>query len=313
MTFGASFGHFHQLARARSLGGGPAPEARAREGNQLLTCRVERPNLTLFAAGQLELEAEARASAMSLRDRCSNGTSKEGEEVDISIAANNYNGCDLNETPLKLEIKDETENRDKIEDHGKEFEFHHHKLQQQQHPNQMTINTQSNEQMNRLISSNDDDDQLKRSVSSLNNTQEFEVATKSKSSTIEEAKSRHKRNCRYLCHHCNQPINDRFLMQMSSKHYANSNANDAVGHSQVIGRSECNLRQTNHNHGEFGVKSLNGESIKSRQDDEKTKFEDENSLLFHEQCLRCSICDRMLNQNCFTRDSKFYCPQDYYR
>ena len=41
-----------------------------------------------------------------------------------------------------------------------------------------------------------------------------------------------------------------------------------------------------------------------------------NELLggfWHENCLRCCDCDRILNEKCFHRDGQFYCEEDFYR
>lgn len=39
---------------------------------------------------------------------------------------------------------------------------------------------------------------------------------------------------------------------------------------------------------------------------------DDSCRLYHETCLKCSVCSRLLENSCFVRDSKLLCPQDYY-
>lgn len=35
--------------------------------------------------------------------------------------------------------------------------------------------------------------------------------------------------------------------------------------------------------------------------------------IWHEACLICSICNMPLNQSCYSRNSKLFCKNDYYR
>lgn len=82
-------------------------------------------------------------------------------------------------------------------------------------------------------------------------------------------------NARTLnCHQCTRPISDKYIMKL----FSGRDHNDAMN------------------------KSANQPLV-----------DEENCLLFHETCLKCSQCACLLDKSCFVHDNKLLCAQDYYR
>lgn len=89
-------------------------------------------------------------------------------------------------------------------------------------------------------------------------------------------------NKRFVCHGCNKSIRDRYIMKVYSMRNKASNV-------------DSNTRVFRSNN------------------DEDLNTADENCLLFHENCLKCSICNCSLEKTCFARENKLFCPNDYFR
>lgn len=89
----------------------------------------------------------------------------------------------------------------------------------------------------------------------------------------------------FMCHQCNQPINDRYIMKLFS----------SSRRRHLEAQLECNTTNT-----------LPPLANQDHRDDE------ENCLLFHERCLKCSTCNCLLDKSCFVRNEKLLCAQDYY-
>lgn len=90
-------------------------------------------------------------------------------------------------------------------------------------------------------------------------------------------------NKKFVCHGCNKSIRDRYIMKVFSTRECNNTANSSA---QVFSRN-------------ISADDLN--------------FDNENCLLFHENCLKCSICNCSLEKTCFARNNKLFCPNDYFR
>lgn len=86
---------------------------------------------------------------------------------------------------------------------------------------------------------------------------------------------------KFICHECAKPINDRYIMKMFAAN---------------------NSQQSHQN----SLSSTGMSNIQQQQPDE-------NCLLFHENCLKCSVCCCLLDKSCFVRNAKLLCPHDYYR
>ena len=86
-------------------------------------------------------------------------------------------------------------------------------------------------------------------------------------------------NLVYFCHKCARPINDRYLMKMFPL-----------------------------NRIELRAASCDAGNKSATSDQQPTDY-----LFYHEHCLRCSTCSRLLERSCFVRNSKLYCPHDYFR
>lgn len=78
-----------------------------------------------------------------------------------------------------------------------------------------------------------------------------------------------------ICNECSKPINDRYIMRMFS----------SIEQQQIAKAT-----------------SLNNDG-----------FIDENCLSFHENCLKCSNCNCLLEKSCFVKGTKLLCSQDYYK
>jgi hypothetical protein len=110
-----------------------------------------------------------------------------------------------------------------------------------------------------------------------------------------------------VCHQCNKPITDRYLMKLYNSRRPASKRQEQQ--QQLAGRRRSSA---------LAAKQLQQQGrLPASIDDADAEADDENcsrsSLVFHENCLKCSICDRLLDKSCFVRNSKLYCPQDYYR
>lgn len=88
----------------------------------------------------------------------------------------------------------------------------------------------------------------------------------------------------FMCHQCNQPISDRYIMKL----YSSSRRRN------IESELECASANT-----------LPALPTTSHGDEE-------NCLLFHENCLKCSTCNCLLDKTCFVHNEKLLCAQDYY-
>ena len=144
------------------------------------------------------------------------------------------------------------------------------------------------------------------------------TAPQQRSVAAAQARSKH------ICQQCNQPIKDRYLIKLYShkmnqqqQHQraertrggATSRPGVITSKGRMLGvpppAGDENSNSNNNNNDDDGDqdRAKDGSGIDS----------DENSLLLHENCLKCSICNRLLNKNCFVWNTKLYCPQDYYK
>lgn len=104
---------------------------------------------------------------------------------------------------------------------------------------------------------------------------------------------------RFVCYQCNQPITDRYLMKLFATTptrpmmHQNKRTHDPM----VVDEST--------------TATLTGDFTCLTSDSKSAA--DENCLLFHELCLKCSICDEPLETSCYQHNEKFYCAHDYHR
>jgi len=104
----------------------------------------------------------------------------------------------------------------------------------------------------------------------------------------------------FICNACNKPINDRYLMKLFSqqqKKIKTETLHDNPKHKLATTTIQDGLSQST--------------GIGHSEPSELIEAESENCLWFHEQCLRCSTCNCLLDKNCFVRQEKIFCRRDY--
>lgn len=132
--------------------------------------------------------------------------------------------------------------------------------------------------------------------------------------TIEDPRRRAKSSS--LCHGCGREICDRWIMKLysSGRHKQSDSCNQVRGNDQNGNTSGMEIEADTEIFMQLEQQQQQQtESATSASSKDPRGCNDENCLLFHENCLRCSSCSCLLDRTCFVRDSKLFCPFHYYK
>lgn len=131
--------------------------------------------------------------------------------------------------------------------------------------------------------------------------------------TIEDPRRRAKSSS--LCHGCGREICDRWIMKLysSGRHKQSDSCNQVRGNDQNGNTSGMEIEADTEILMQLEQQQQQTESATSASSKDPRGCNDENCLLFHENCLRCSSCSCLLDRTCFVRDSKLFCPFHYYK
>lgn len=235
--------------------------------------------------------------------------------------------CNEHKDNERVDFKRFTPDCDPLSSHTNldKFELQHQQQnlnqnqKQNQHPN---LNLNHHQPKQTEISISDNNIKKEENSISFEQSEQLRVGDECKISST-------KAN---LCHECGRRISDRWIMKLCpsgrrKRRDESENGNGNEAWNMLNGTNNQTNQNGNQKHTAKQLKleqeietQIEMDQVNRAATDETIsqqyngiESEAENHLLFHENCLKCTVCSCLLSQTCFVRDSKLFCPRHYYR